>query len=107
VEELEITNSVLLDIDLQRSSRDHCIYFDVNKRKIIIVAAYIDDLLIFANDAEEKKRLKQELMKRFKIKNLGPIKSCLGIRITRDRKNGKLTLDGEIYRRNSLKVQYA
>jgi len=72
-------HSVLLDIGLQRSSRDHCVYYDVNKRKIIIVAAYVDDLLIFTNDAEEKKRLKQELMKRFKIKDLGPIKNCLGI----------------------------
>jgi len=73
------------------------VYFDVDKHKIIIVAAYVDDLLIFANDIEEKKRLKQELMKRFKIKNLGPIKNCLGIRITRDRKKGKLTLDQQKY----------
>jgi len=95
-------HSALLDIGLQRSSRDHCVYFDVNKRKIIIVAAYVDDLLIFTNDADEKKRLKQELMKRFKIKDLGPIKNCLGIRITRDQKNGKLTLDQQKYTKEIL-----
>jgi len=90
-------HSALVDIGLQRSSRDHCVYFDVNKHKMIIVAAYVDDLLIFANDTEEKKKLKQELIKRFKIKDFGPVKSCLGIRITRDRKKSKLTLDKQKY----------
>lgn len=86
---------------LKQSSRNHCIYFNVNKNKILIVAAYVDDILMISNDADEKKRLKQELKKRlkqdlkkrFKIKDLGPIKNFLGIRITRDRKNGKLSLD--------------
>lgn len=89
-------HSAILQMGLKQSSRDH-IYFNVNKNKILIVAAYVDDILMISNDADEKKKLKQELKKRFKIKDLCPIKNFLEIRITRDRKNGKLSLDQQKY----------
>lgn len=51
----------------------------VNKHKIVIVTVYVDDLLLLTNDTNEKERVKHELMKKFKMKDLGPIRSCLGI----------------------------
>ena len=38
-----------------------------------------------------------ELLKRFTIKNLGPVTKLLGIRITRDRRTRELWLDQEQY----------
>lgn len=63
----------------------------------IYVAIYVDDILICTNDMEAFERLRQELMKRFKMKYLGEAKTILGLKITRDRKAGKIYLDQEAY----------
>lgn len=87
----------LLDIGFKQSSRDQCVYFNVKGCETVILAVYVDDLILFSSDANEKSRLKRELMKKFKIKDLGPIESCLGIHVTRDRNKGKLWLDQRKY----------
>ena len=57
----------------------------------------MDDVVIFTNDKELDQRLTNELCKNFQMKNLGDITSILGIRVTRDRKNGTIAIDQEQY----------
>ncbi|KXJ84276.1 hypothetical protein RP20_CCG014294 [Aedes albopictus] len=64
---------------------------------MLFVTIYVDDLLIFTNDGRLKKKLKQFLMQNFKMKDLGPATHCLGIRIKRNRREGKLSLDQQAY----------
>jgi ATP-binding cassette subfamily B (MDR/TAP) protein 1 len=47
--------------------------------------------------------LKEELSKSFAMKDLGPAKQILGMKITRDRKKEKLCLSQEIYVQKVLK----
>ena len=47
-------------------------------------------MLIIGHDAKKIQILKEELNKSFAMKDLGPAKQILGIKITRDRKNEKL-----------------
>ena len=51
-------HTALLEIGFKQFSRDHCVYFDVNKHRITILAVYVDDLLIFTNDTEKEENLK-------------------------------------------------
>lgn len=83
----------LKEIGVQQSSLDPCVYFTINGDKRTYVAVYVDDFMIFTNDAEIKQFLESELHKRFQMKDLGEAKYCLGLRITRDRKNGIICLD--------------
>lgn len=90
-------DEVLREFGLQRSRVDTCLYWMLDGEKMLFVTIYVDDLLIFTNDRRLKKRLKDFLMQRFKMKDLGEATHCLGIRIQRDRREGKLSLDQQAY----------
>ncbi|XP_062557424.1 uncharacterized protein LOC134222297 [Armigeres subalbatus] len=58
---------------------------------------YADGLLIFTKNQRLKNKLEDLLLQRFRIKGLGEATYCLGIRIQRDRRGGKLSLDQKAY----------
>ena len=58
---------------------------------------YVDDILIVGKNVSRIARLKKELSKSFAMKDLGPAKCILGMRIERDRKTNKLYLSQEKY----------
>lgn len=90
-------DSAIKEFGLTQSNVDPCIYFNIKNQSRLYVAVYVDDLLIFTNNINEKNRLKTELSKQFKMKDLGEAHSCVGLRITRDRNNGKIYLDQQQY----------
>ncbi|CAK1591319.1 unnamed protein product [Parnassius mnemosyne] len=90
-------NNALLKIGLKRSKIDPCIYYSVNKSKMIFIAVWVDDFMIFTNDKKTATGIKVKLKEEFNMKDLGEIKQCIGININRDRKAGGIMLDQEKY----------
>lgn len=90
-------NHVLINIGLKRSTGDQCIYYRVSEAKMIFVAIYVDDVLIFTNDVSLLNHLKSELSKNFRMKDMGIATSILGIRITRNEKEKTITIDQSQY----------
>eukprot|EP00253_Pinus_taeda_P025925 PITA_25925 len=80
-----------------RSEYDHCVYFKSFNGIFIILALYVDDMLIASKSMEEINRLKAQLSMTFDMKDLGAAKHILGMEIHRDRKNGKLWLSQQKY----------
>lgn len=78
----------LKKIGLNPTNADPCIYVDKNKFTYVLV--YVNDLLIFYKDRDREKAIKSALSKRFRLKDLGDARHCLGIEIHRD--NGKILL---------------
>lgn len=76
-------DATLQDFGLYRSAVDPCLYWSIQNEKLLLVTIYVDDLLIFTNDLDTKKKLKAYLNMRFKMKDLGEGSHCLGIKITR------------------------
>jgi hypothetical protein len=64
---------------LLKSKLDPCVYYE--KDRSIFMAIYVDDFLIFYKDAKFLVKLKSYLQEKFNMKDLGPAKGCLGIRI--------------------------
>ena len=62
----------------------------VSHDDFIILLLYVDDMLIVGKTAGRIAQLKQQLSKCFAMKDLGPTKQILGIRIHRDRVAKKL-----------------
>jgi hypothetical protein len=58
---------------------------------------YVDVILFVGKNISRIARLKKELSKSFSMKDLGPAKCTLGMRIERDRKSNKLYLPQEKY----------
>ena len=49
-------------------------------------------MLIISKDKAKIKALKKYLTRKFKIEDLGPAKYFIGVKITRNRKEGTITL---------------
>ncbi|CCF54874.1 uncharacterized protein UHO2_02201 [Ustilago hordei] len=60
---------------------------------ITIITAYIDDMLIVSPSQNEVDCTKGEIMRKWGTQDNGSIKEFLGIKITRDRKQGSISLD--------------
>lgn len=72
---------------------DHCVYFKrLNNGSYIILLLYVDDMLVTRSNMQEINVLKRKLANSFVMKDLGVANKILGMRITRDQKNHKLTL---------------
>lgn len=95
-------NDVLIKFGLIRSTTDQCIYFSICKENVLIVAIYVDDLLLFSNSKAHEEKLVKELSKHFKMKDLGEVSSVLGMRVIRDRKARKISIDQKQYIREIL-----
>ncbi|KAL9253449.1 Retrovirus-related Pol polyprotein from transposon TNT 1-94-like protein [Drosera capensis] len=79
--------SVICGQDYKKTTSDHCVF--VNKffdNNFIILLLYVDDMLIVEKDISRINTLKKQLGQSFAMKNMGPAKQILGIRIMRDRK---------------------
>ena len=59
----------------------------------MIIALYVDDLLIFSNHEAERKNVKKVLSSEFEMKDLGHVKKVLGVRVRKE--DGMIKLDQE------------
>ena len=59
---------------------DPCIFIRENeKKKLEIIAVYVDDLILVAETSEEIQQMKECLSNTFKLKDMGKLCYCLGI----------------------------
>lgn len=72
--------NALKSFGLHKSKMDSCVYFNTNKD--LILAIYVDDILLFWKRSEELRSLKEMLSSQFKMNDMGEAKCCIGIRIT-------------------------
>lgn len=75
----------LENLKFKRCENESCVYTRTLGANIIFLAVYVDDILIFYNNAEEMKKVKQNLMSKFEMKDLGKAQLFLGMRIVQGR----------------------
>ncbi|UYV61924.1 hypothetical protein LAZ67_1007079 [Cordylochernes scorpioides] len=88
-------DSVLKEMGLEQMKTDNCVYIK-REEGVLLVANYVDDLIIAAERKDTLKSFKESMKKIFKIKDLGKINYCLGIRIQTE-KDGSISIDQEKY----------
>ena len=92
----------LLGIGFISSPNDPCLYFRHSSSGIVLIALYVDDLLIAGSSRSEIKFIKDKLSQRFEMKDMGAAKVILGIEILRDRSNRRLFINQSEYTKNIL-----
>lgn len=90
-------NAALIKFGMIRSKVDPCIYYKRKHGKIVIIAVYVDDLLLLSNDNKLKSEMKVKLSSTFKMKDLSAATSILGMNVTRDRNRGTISIDQSNY----------
>ncbi|KMQ86259.1 retrovirus-related gag-pol polyprotein [Lasius niger] len=66
------------------SNADPCVYRIGKNEDLILIAVYVDDLMIASKDIKRMEQLKINLSQEFEIRDLGEIKHCLGIQFNRE-----------------------
>ena len=69
----------LLDSGFEQSKADPCVYFQWKNGNLNIVSIYVDDLILVVDLLKDLEQTKEELSARFKMKDLGQLRYCLGI----------------------------
>jgi len=72
---------------LKNSLADPCLYYQGKGEDALLVAIYVDDILVASRNLGHIESLKKHLSEVFDIKDLGNVKHCLGIEFSR-KKNG-------------------
>ncbi|KAL9261973.1 Retrovirus-related Pol polyprotein from transposon TNT 1-94-like protein [Drosera capensis] len=91
-------DSFMLNHGYSRSAYDSCVYYRrLHDGSFIYLLLYVDDMLIAAKNLSQVQELKKQLSTEFDMKDLGSAKKILGMKISRDRKCGKLYLSQKRY----------
>jgi Reverse transcriptase (RNA-dependent DNA polymerase) len=75
----------------------------VNADFSLILALYVDDIVLFARETQALRRIKEILQRSFHMKDLGPVSTILGIRVRRDRAKRMLWINQSHYINEVLK----
>lgn len=98
----KIHDYLVINLKFTSSKNDPCLYIRKTTSDIIIIALYVDDLLILGNSKAYILKIKEELKRRFEMKDMGAAKLMLGIEITRDRSNRKIHISQKEYSQQIL-----
>ena len=88
----------LIKIGFKRSNADTCLY--VNPNEGVIIAIWVDDIIVAGKSAVNIAKVKKQLAGVFKMKDLGQLNHFLGMQVTRT--NGDISIDQSMYIRDIL-----
>ncbi|GJZ04958.1 ribonuclease H-like domain-containing protein [Tanacetum coccineum] len=72
-------SEALIENDFKQSGHDHSLYTKESGGSFVALLVYVDDIVLTGNDINEINKVKTSLRSKFKIKDLGELKYCLGI----------------------------
>ncbi len=78
-----VLDEQLKDIGLVQHKEDPCLY-TATGGETVIVAVYVDDILIATESEEKMNQVKQMIASRFNVKDLGKLKSFLGVQVKQE-----------------------
>lgn len=81
----------LTEYGAQKSTADPCLYYKGEGEDRLMIAVYVDDILVPSRDVTEIDKLGEYLSSKFEIKSLGPVRYCLGIDFRRDKESISMT----------------
>jgi hypothetical protein len=88
-------------LGLKAIQADHSVF--TNQDRSIIIALWVDDIVILARTVGEIQPLKTALSEAFEVKDLGEVKYLLGMQITRDRARRAISIDQTHYIRELVR----
>lgn len=87
-------------MEFAKCSQEYWVYTQNKAGKVLIVAMYVDDLLVTRNCNEEIKIFKERMNKRFEMNDLGLLTYYLRMEVSQH--EGGITLKQEAYSKNIL-----
>jgi len=79
----KLHEAIIIYLGLKATNADPCVYIDQQDNELTILLVYVDDILLASTNRGRVKQIKENLARRFALRNLGQAKFCLGIEIQR------------------------
>jgi hypothetical protein len=98
-------NAFIVSIGFVRMCSDTCVYVKRTRSgNMIVVSIFVDDIMSAYSKTDEKEWLvvKNLFMTKYKMKDLGEVSWILGMKLSRDRVRGELSLDQSLYLNKKL-----
>ncbi|KAH9119485.1 hypothetical protein LEN26_011626 [Aphanomyces euteiches] len=89
-------------VGFEKTNVESCIYVRRLKSQLAIVAIYVDDLVVVAENDNVMAEVKTAIKNRFASKDMGPINYILGIRVERDREKRIMHISQPLNAKNML-----
>src|SRR6185369_13782426 len=86
----------------QRPQTDPCIYTRNSDKTVIMLALYVDDILIAHNSHEEVDVIVSKIAEKYDVSDFGEPEKLLGMRVQVDYEKDFIALDQENYIRETL-----
>ena len=96
----EILKKNFINIDYVKLFSDHSVFIHEN---YVIIAVYVNDLLLIESKLSDVFDFKNKLMTRFRVKNLKKVTFYLKIKIIRNRQNRKMKFSQTIFIKRLMK----
>lgn len=93
----ECFDDYIRSLNFKRSESDYCLHFKDVKRERIFLILFADDLLVCGKKVTGIAKIKANLSEKFAMKDLGKVKTYLGINIEYESERGVMTLDQTNY----------
>mgnify|MGYP000385546506 FL=1 len=85
-------HTFLVSINFRRLQAEPNLYIRKEEDNYVMIGVYVDDLPIASNSTTSMRKAIDQLKEKFPVKDLGPLEYCLGIKVTRNRIEGTLTM---------------
>lgn len=82
-----------------------CLYKFIRNNKLVLLAVYVDDIIIACEDENEILKVKKDISAEFEITDKGLLDHFLGMEVKRDGQTGDIQLSQKLYIQDML-VQY-
>ena len=91
----ETNHEFFTKLGFEQLQLEPCIYVLCKEDRFLIIALFVDDSLIFYKDKTFADRVRDQIKKKFDLKDLGPVSYFLGMKVSHE--PGKLKLDQTAY----------
>ena len=95
-------NGYLQSLQFKRLQSEHCLYIYSQNDELCLISLYVDDLIIAGTDTSVTTRVKDNLKRRYSMKDLGNVDEILGCRVHVNHALGIVTMDQRKYTSNIL-----
>ena len=96
------TDDHLKKMKFVQTEGDPCLYVSRDQGETVVIAVYVDDILIAAKTDKRIAEVKVAIANRFEVKDMGELHYFLGVKIVQDLKAGTILLGQPAYSENML-----
>ena len=73
-------DAFMMTMKYKRISADSCVYIRSNASGVVIIAVYVDDLIIAGNSIRLVESVKKEFHRKYKMKDMGALEYVLSVK---------------------------